>query len=48
MNIMEFLAVAPTPILAVVLIALWKIDRRLLKVETTLSLHWLIKPEIEE
>ncbi len=48
MNIMEFLTVAPTPILAVVLIALWKIDRRLLKVETTLAMHWLIKQEETE
>lgn len=40
MNIMEFLTVAPTPILAVVLIALYKIDRRVLKLETTLQTHW--------
>ena len=37
MEIIEILQVAPTPILAVVLVALWKIDRRLLKVETKLG-----------
>lgn len=40
MEFIQFLTIAPTPILAVVLIALWKIDRRLLTVETTLKTHW--------
>ncbi len=40
MELLQFLTIAPTPILAIVLIALWKIDRRLLKVETVLDRHW--------
>lgn len=35
---MEILQVAPTPILGLVLLALYKIDRRLLKVETKLEI----------
>lgn len=37
MDLIQILTVAPTPILLVVLVALWKIDRRLLKVEINLG-----------
>ena len=39
MDLIQLLTIAPTPILAVVLFALWKIDRRLLKVETKLGVE---------
>ena len=39
MDVIQILTIAPTPILAVVLVALWKIDRRLLKVETKLGVE---------
>ena len=39
MTAIDILAAAPTPILAVVLIALYKIDRRLLRVEVELKAH---------
>ncbi len=37
MDIMQLLQLAPTPILTVVLWSLWKIDRRLVRVETFLA-----------
>ncbi len=39
MDFMQFLQSAPTPILMIVLVALYKIDRRLLKVETKLGVE---------
>jgi hypothetical protein len=37
--LLQFLTVAPTPLLILVIVALWKIDRRLLKVETKLEIE---------